>query len=260
MWLGINTATGHLGLALWREEALVAELIVGVGLEHSETMFLSLEQIFALSGSNRTQLGGIGVAIGPGGFTGVRSGVSLALASALALNVPAFGITTLHAMAENHLQRGHVVASALDARRGLVYLGAWSGAGGVLLPERLVPLEEAIALLAALPAPSGGLPGTGPASGTGSGGSLGAGQGAGLVLVGEGIEAHAAAWRSAFPAAHLPGPEGHALRPSVVAALAWRRHAAGERPGPEELSPRYLREPKAVIDWEAAAARQGQGP
>lgn len=259
MWLGINTATGHLGLALWREEALVAELLLGVGLEHSESMFLLLEQIFALSGSKKSELKGLGVSVGPGGFTGIRSGVSLALASALALEVPAFGIGTLNALAQSHLQPGVLVASALDARRGLVYLGLWDGQGAAVLPERLLPLPEAIALLAALPAPCWPGAQTG-AQGVGPGPSLGDQRGAGLVLVGEGVEAHAEAWREAFPSAHLPGPEAHALRPAAVAALAWRRHAAGERPGPEELTPRYLREPKAVIDWEAAAARQGQGP
>lgn len=262
MWLGISTATGHLGLALVAEEGPVAELITAVGLEHSEAMFRLLEAIFELSGTNRSQLQGLGVAVGPGGFTGVRSGVALAKACALGLGLPAHGVGTLAALAWPHLGPGRVVASLLDGRRGLVFVGAFGPQGEALMAEALMPLSEAVEALRSL---MGWASGPSGRDGTLAGGPAVsdpvAGQGpcpGGLVLVGEGVEAHRVALAEALPGAWQPPAEGMLLRPASVAAIARQAQAAGRVPGTDELNPRYLREPKAVVEWEAAQGRQGQ--
>lgn len=52
---------------------------------------------------------------GPGSFTGVRVGLSAARALALALSIPIYGISTLHAMALSH--HGQPVRCAVDTRR-----------------------------------------------------------------------------------------------------------------------------------------------
>lgn len=264
MWLGISTATGHLGLALVAEEGPVAELITAVGLEHSEAMFLLLEAIFDLSGTSKSQLQGLGVAVGPGGFTGVRSGVALAKACALGLGLPAYGVGTLAALAWPHLGPGRVVASLLDGRRGLVFVGAFGPDGGALMAEALMPLPEAVQALQGVMGWASGASdrdGTLPGAGSVADPVTGAGPfPGGLVLVGEGVEAHRAALAEALPGAWQPPAEGMLLRPASVAAIARQRQAAGQLPGPDELNPRYLREPKAVVEWEAAQGRQGQAP
>lgn len=160
--------------------------------------------------------------------------MSLGKATAMALGLPAHGVGTLPALAWPHVGPGRVVASLLDGRRGLVFLGAFGPEGQALGEEGLWPLAEAIAKLKD--------------------------SGPGLVLVGEGAQAHREALQAALPLAHFPPEEGMALRPSSVAAIARLAHAAGQLPGPEALTPRYLREPKAVVEWEAAQVRQGQGP
>ena len=44
-------------------------------------------------------LGAVAVSVGPGSFTGVRVGVSVARGLALALKIPAAGVSTLEALA-----------------------------------------------------------------------------------------------------------------------------------------------------------------
>ncbi len=65
----------------------------------------------------------LGVAKGPGGFTGTRLGVVTARTLAQQLKIPLYGISTLAAIAfqdrENRLDR--TVAVALPARRGAVF-------------------------------------------------------------------------------------------------------------------------------------------
>lgn len=69
-------------------------------------------------GVGKEDLAAIGVGIGPGNFTGVRISVSAARGLALALGLPAVGVTTLEAMALGH--DGPLLCT-LDARRDMIY-------------------------------------------------------------------------------------------------------------------------------------------
>jgi tRNA threonylcarbamoyladenosine biosynthesis protein TsaB len=72
-------------------------------------------------------LDAIGVGIGPGNFTGVRIAVSAARGLALALGIPAVGVSRLEALAFG-LPRPLAVIE--DARRGEVYVQLFEAAGG----------------------------------------------------------------------------------------------------------------------------------
>ena len=60
----------------------------------------------------------IGVAVGPGSFTGLRSGVSFGLGLAIGLRVPIAALRTLHLQAARSLELAVAVA---EAGRGRVY-------------------------------------------------------------------------------------------------------------------------------------------
>ena len=86
----------------------------------------------------------IGVTVGPGSFTGLRVGLAFAKGLASALSIPAVGVGALEALAEP--ERGNVVA-VLDAKRGQVYLQAFSDGAPVSAPDAL-PIETAAARVA----------------------------------------------------------------------------------------------------------------
>jgi oligoendopeptidase F len=88
--LGINAATPHLALALVEDGRLVAELGQDVGSDHSETLFVLLETLFAWTGRRRDELSAVGVAHGPGGFTGVRTALACGKTIAQVLGIPDF--------------------------------------------------------------------------------------------------------------------------------------------------------------------------
>ncbi len=78
----------------------------------------------------------IGVVVGPGSFTGLRAGLSVAAGIGLALGVPVVGVTVSEALAAGALAAG---APALDgralwvavaARRGRVFIDAGAGFAG----------------------------------------------------------------------------------------------------------------------------------
>ncbi len=80
----------------------------------------------------------VGVTAGPGSFTGVRLGVTLARTAALVADCPLYGFDTLEVLAAQYGAEAEIVAVALDARRGEVYSCVFRSRGPANRPERLL--------------------------------------------------------------------------------------------------------------------------
>ncbi|MEB3197550.1 MAG: tRNA (adenosine(37)-N6)-threonylcarbamoyltransferase complex dimerization subunit type 1 TsaB [Candidatus Sericytochromatia bacterium] len=235
MILGIHTATPQLSLALVEDGTVLAEASQAVGNAHSEALFVQLESLFAWVGRPRTALRAVGVAMGPGGFTGVRTGMAAAKTIAQFCQLPVYGIPTLEALAAQFPSTGPVVA-ALDARRDLVFAGVWRTDGAQ--PEPIVPaglhaVDEWLTRVQELT-------GEGP-----------------VWWIGEGAWCHRERIRTSHANWHVPEAIAHVAGAVSVASLAERRLAAGHPSDGPTLAPQYLREPQAVINWEA---RQAEAP
>jgi len=87
----------------------------------------------------------IAVTVGPGSFTGLRVGLAAARAMGVGLGIPVVGVGTLAAFAAPVVASDGtlVVASAIDARHGNVYVQAVSPGGRLLVAPRIAPLREA---------------------------------------------------------------------------------------------------------------------
>ena len=83
-------------------------------------------------------LGAIGVGTGPGNFTGTRIGVAAARGIALACEIPAIGVTTFEALADD--EAGAVLVT-LDARRGAIFAQSFR-AGLASAPPRLATFAD----------------------------------------------------------------------------------------------------------------------
>jgi len=115
-----------------------------------------VDQIMRQAGASYSALDRIGVTTGPGTFTGQRVGLAFARAMALALKIPAIGVTTLDAMAEAALEKiadADWAIVAADAKRGEIYLAARTRAGETFIaPELLLLLSAAERIAKAAPA------------------------------------------------------------------------------------------------------------
>ena len=122
--LGIETATTVCAAAFVRGGRVVAESLLDAGRVHAEKL---MEQIVAVLGPDGLEsLGGVAVSIGPGSFTGLRIGLSVAKGIAFARDVPLVGVPTLEALALHAVEAdrtgaGTRLLAALDARRDEVY-------------------------------------------------------------------------------------------------------------------------------------------
>ena len=140
----------------------------------------------------------IGVAVGPGSFTGLRVGLAFAQGLGAALDRPVIGLSTLDALAAS-AGPAPAVAALIDARRGQIYARFWRD-GVPEGPAEALSIEAARARAAALGA---------GARLIGSGATLGEGEvgdGAAADLAGPSPEALARLTAAAEPAANPPRP------------------------------------------------------
>jgi len=96
--LGIDTAVGACSAAVWEQTAKASyQKIMTRG--HAEELVPMINRALEKSGFTFSQLDLIAVTIGPGSFTGLRTGLAVAKGLGLALNIPVHGVTTLEAVA-----------------------------------------------------------------------------------------------------------------------------------------------------------------
>lgn len=229
--LGLNTASETLGIAIATEDGLHAELFLvpeaGERGHHAERLMSGVEALCRLSGRDPRTLSGVAVAVGPGGFTGVRTSLSAAKTIAQSLDKPLVGVTTLEALAEQAPLLG-LVAPMVDARRGDVFGGLYRKT-----TEGLEPLLEP-----ALASASDWVARVGAVAGTEH-----------VAFIGDGAAQNAEAVAGRWPCGHFDPPM-HLLRAASVARLGARRIAQGRVDDPLTLLPEYLRAPSAVANWQ----------
>lgn len=120
-----------------------------LGKGHAEHLMDVIAKALEAAGKAYADLGRIGVSVGPGSFTGVRVAVSAARGLALALKIPAVGVTTLEAIAAEAREVSgsrKAVMAVTDAGREDVYAGIYDPLGGVLYHPAVIAPEEAAAL------------------------------------------------------------------------------------------------------------------
>lgn len=101
-----------------------------LGKGHAEHLMAVIEAALRAAGAGYRDLGAVAVSIGPGSFTGLRVGVSTARGLALALKIPAIGVTTLEGLAAEAEAAfpGRAALAVLDAGREEFYVALYGKA------------------------------------------------------------------------------------------------------------------------------------
>jgi tRNA threonylcarbamoyladenosine biosynthesis protein TsaB len=114
---------------------------------HGEALFPMIERVMEEAGLAPAQLDAVAVAIGPGGFTGIRVGLAAAHGIALAVGARLVGISSFAAVAARIADIGECACEsllvALDSRRADLYvqLFARDAASPLGEPQALLPDE-----------------------------------------------------------------------------------------------------------------------
>jgi tRNA threonylcarbamoyl adenosine modification protein YeaZ len=125
--------------------------VLDLGKGHAEHLMAVIADALKQSGINYPDLGAIAVSTGPGSFTGVRVGVSTARGLALALKIPAIGVTTLEALAQEGRKQfpGRAVLAALDAGREEIHAAFYDEAANLRYGPTVTTLPEMIEMATA---------------------------------------------------------------------------------------------------------------
>lgn len=148
--LAIDTAADLCAACVWETEAGErGRCVLDLGKGHAERLMAVIDEALAKAGVAYADLGAVAVSIGPGSFTGVRVGVAAARGLALALGVPAVGVTTLEALARQAREEspGRPVLARIEAGRGQAYVAAFSAAGELTFGPAALALAAADALI-----------------------------------------------------------------------------------------------------------------
>ena len=116
--LGIDTSTRTTAIGLIEDDEVLAEYNLRGLVSHSESVTDMIEEIFKKFEFSLDDIDLIAVGIGPGSFTGLRIGITIAKVLAFSLDKDLIGVSSLVA---NGMSDYGKVATVIDARRGNVY-------------------------------------------------------------------------------------------------------------------------------------------
>ena len=219
MLLAIDTASRVTGIALYDQAGLHLEQMWLTGDNHTVELMPYIVRACEQQGLGPSALQALAVSLGPGSFTGLRVGLSVAKGLAVALGIPVLGIPTLDATAYAHSREVLPVCAVLPAGRGRWCIALYrSGAPSGWQRCSDYALVSADDLLASLREPT--------------------------FVCGE-LDAHLVeVLRSAAggcaPRAVIASPALSMRRVGYLAELAWQRFSAGERDELSSLTPIYL--------------------
>ncbi|MFZ0254594.1 MAG: tRNA (adenosine(37)-N6)-threonylcarbamoyltransferase complex dimerization subunit type 1 TsaB [Gammaproteobacteria bacterium] len=152
--LAIETATEACSCALLID-GICEEIYDVAPRRHAELILPMVSQLLAAAELVVQQLDGIAFGRGPGAFTGVRIAAGVAQGLAFGADLPVAPVSTLQALAQGaYRARGAAqVLTALDARMGEIYWGAYEVDGR----QRMATiLSDSIAVADQVPLPKGG--------------------------------------------------------------------------------------------------------
>lgn len=123
--LAIDTSNQVLGLAIMKNETIVAELNTNIKKDHSSRLMPAIVNLMKEVEMKPNELNEIIVAYGPGSYTGTRIGVTTAKTLAWALNIPIYTVSSLEVVAANARFYGGYICPFFDARRKTVFTGLY---------------------------------------------------------------------------------------------------------------------------------------
>lgn len=122
MLLAIDTSTRQASIAVYDvDRGLLAEQSWFSANRHTEELVPGIAALLRLANATSHDLTAVGVATGPGSFTGLRVGVAVAKGLALAQGLKLAGIPTLDITAQPHEGQPVPVIAVAQAGRGRLY-------------------------------------------------------------------------------------------------------------------------------------------
>lgn len=140
--LYIDTTSNYLYSALFIDDKITGEIKEKLGKDLS---VFTLDKIKTMLDNNSllpSEVDSILVVNGPGSFTGIRIGVTIAKILAHTLNKEIRTTSSLEAMAISSTKQTDYIVPVIDARRGYIYTGIYDKSYNQILKNQYISLEN----------------------------------------------------------------------------------------------------------------------
>jgi tRNA threonylcarbamoyladenosine biosynthesis protein TsaB len=236
--LAIETS-GRLGsLALVDDGRVMAEDEFPHGLQHAAEIVVRIDRLCRERGWGPADLDELYVSAGPGSFTGLRIGITLAKTIALATRAKLVAVPTVRVLAANAPAGATNLIIVLDAKREQIFTARFQRqggeAGGEWVEREAAHLDDLPSMLARSPRA--------------------------VHLLGEGIPHHQKFIPPDDPSVVVTSPELWRARAAAVANEGVRMARAGQFTDPDQLLPVYIRRPEAEEKYVAPTASTATTP
>jgi tRNA threonylcarbamoyladenosine biosynthesis protein TsaB len=217
--LAIETS-GRIGsIALAEDGKTLLEDTFPHGLQHAARIIPALDQLCKQLNWSSRDFSEIYVSAGPGSFTGLRIGITMAKTLAMVTGASLVAAPSVRVLAENAPPEAKNVVIVLDAKRDQIFSACFSRAGEGWTMLREAQLCSLAEMLAKSPRP--------------------------VHLIGEGIPQHRRFIPASDTAIHEVEESRWRPRAAAVAMLGWRMAREGRFSDVMSLQPIYIRRPEA---------------
>lgn len=135
MLLALDTATAVGSVALLDTDRVVTARYFDIGLTHSRSIFVAIDQMIQEVACEVDCIDAVGVSIGPGSYTGLRIGLGAAKGLCVTGERSLVAVSTLETLAARLPYARYPVCTLLDARNERVYTALYDTTTGY--PEML---------------------------------------------------------------------------------------------------------------------------
>lgn len=143
--LNIDTSTSVCSVALAKDGKVIALKENNEGLNHSILLGTYIDELFKEKQVTPHQLDAVAISMGPGSYTGLRIGVSMAKGLCFGTGKPLIAVPTLQALAlsvSSRLQEDAWYCPMIDARRMEVYTALFDKQNQTLTETKAEIIDE----------------------------------------------------------------------------------------------------------------------
>lgn len=213
MLLAVDTSTRAMGIAIFDGHNVLSQESWQTSQHHTVELAQAVKNNINRIGVSVDDLTGLGVALGPGSFTGLRIGMAFMKGIAFHQQLPLVGIPTLDITAESQPVREAELAAVLKAGRDRYAVGWYRAEDGRWISRGRVDNFSLEELLEKIEGP--------------------------IQIAGE-LSPETHRELSDNPHVSLASPVESYRSPAVLAQLAWSKWKKGDDGNPAAISPIYL--------------------
>lgn len=209
--------TGSVAIA--RDGKVLAETEFPHGLQHAAGIVSIIDRMLREANWRPADIRHVYVSAGPGSFTGLRIGITLAKTMAFALGARIVAVPTARVLAENAPADARHAVIVLDAKRDQVYAARYERTADGWMEREPAHVAALRDVLARAPRP--------------------------VYLIGEGMPYHRRFVPADDPGVVVTEPSAWRARATAVAEIGRCMALAGDFADPWKLTPVYIRPPEA---------------